>query len=442
MLLRPIFFALALGILIPDALVAEDAFSTVDFESAPRSAAPQTVFLGVMGEVARPGVYAAQTGSTLAQLLKGAGGVTDAANQTVRVFRGGRLAQQMFLSAREPPVLFAGDLVVVESRPDIRPPSRAGDGNRRTLKTAPSSEVQIAFLNIIDRPVVVKMLAGQATVTRIVEFLRQPEQIVSLVRVLPLSFADRRAHRSDSGPNDLLSSGTVLVFPRRSVRLATLPALPAPIVKSPIDALLVTPVDDWNQGPKRTHASIRTGDIAAVAGQFRTAAATDEDNRVQALADTHDASITQVESQESDTLRTPREDASRDDFDQTERAILDGAESLPLAPKLTDSRTKWLIVVVSSLGTVAALAMLLTLASIIRRQSGPATLWARCRQLASRLARQVRMSTGDSSMALRFIPVPKGIASVGRPLRIDANQPITRLGIDLSVVEPKERAAA
>jgi SLBB domain len=193
-----------------------------------------TACFGVLGAVACPGVYELPTACTFGQLVRQAGGMTAQADGNARVFRGARIAQQLFLASSDSVVLSPRDLVVVERRVGLRSDESRRRSPRDTtappLAGARGEEVQIGFLNLVDRPVVMTFAREQALPARILACLRQPAELLAEVRVVA---PDPRTASSPGGEAiagaDLLDSGTVLIFPARRVQLASLPPLPDPI---------------------------------------------------------------------------------------------------------------------------------------------------------------------------------------------------------------------
>src|SRR5271154_5316884 len=89
-------WALMAGLCVPSALASASERVPVGTPSSPRPAAH--AYFGILGEVVCPGVYELPPGATFGQLVSRAGGITPDANGNSRVFRGGRVAQQLFVS--------------------------------------------------------------------------------------------------------------------------------------------------------------------------------------------------------------------------------------------------------------------------------------------------------------------------------------------------------
>jgi hypothetical protein len=199
--------------------------------SAP-SASTRPIYFGAMGEVARPGVYTATADWTLTELIKRAGGITPEANKTVRVFRGGLLAEQLFLGSGEAPTLLPNDVIVVGGGGSTERTPRVAEASRQPNSQLAVSAIQIAFLNLIERPVVVKMSRDQATLARIVELLGQPADCMAEVRVFAPLGAGPASSDANGEANRPLDSGTVLCFSLSSIHPGRLPALPEPVTEA------------------------------------------------------------------------------------------------------------------------------------------------------------------------------------------------------------------
>jgi hypothetical protein len=229
------------GLILIGALIGPSARSSAAEPSAankpgqlPAASAPAC--FGILGAVACPGVYELPAECTFGQLVRQAGGMTAEANDNARVFRGGRVVQQLYLASSESVALSPRDLVVVERR--ARPRSADMPRRPRGATTAPPpggarvEEVQIGLVNLVDRPVVMTLSREETSLARILERLRQPAELLADVQVVasdPRGAALASA-RAEADPGvELLQSGTVLIFPARRVELASLPPLPEPI---------------------------------------------------------------------------------------------------------------------------------------------------------------------------------------------------------------------
>jgi hypothetical protein len=396
-------------------------------EQRPRESGGESlhpIYFAVMGEVAHPGAYEAPASSTLGELINKAGGITPRANRTVRIYRGGVPTGQVYLGSGADPSLLPGDLIVV-ARTSATPHAAAINAGAQPNESTTVFAVQIAFVNLIGRPVIVKMPSDQATLSRIVELLGQSSDCAAKIRVFnPAGISPSEWETSEQTTRPL-ESGTVLAFSATSIRMASLPALPAPIGFSPPPA------------PPQV--------VAVRVPEFK---ASDANPPVRRAADVpplqHKVHLT-IESEDS-----PRSPAIVTDRTQDIAAQVDGETAIPavsqtatltaatvLRPTIirdprdvpSDPHPGRTVAIMAAMSAVAGAAMLLTIISIVQRwlQSGKPPfqrLWN-------------GSSRADSQSAMPTIPIPPVSPAnlARRPLRIDAGQPITRLSVDLAAIE-------
>ncbi len=217
--------ALLGSLCVPPAVLADSGSTAATTAAGTPDSRPQLSLAcyGILGEVARPGVYQLSTGCTLGQLVSCAGGLTGNANGNARVLRGARLAEQFFVAASEAAVLSPGDLIVAGGQA-----SRLAEANGARAGRAPA-QVQIGLLNLIERPVVLSLPRELASPARIVEYLGQSPELADACGIVGPSRAEVRASFSANFADDRLASGAVLIFPMHRVRAASLPPLPEPI---------------------------------------------------------------------------------------------------------------------------------------------------------------------------------------------------------------------
>ena len=372
---------------------------------------------------ARPGTYEAPESWTLGELVKKAGGVTPRANRTVRIFRGGVLTEQVYLGSGVDPALLPGDLVVIGLSRSETPRIAPNDPRRAANETATAFAVQIAFVNLIERPVIVKMPADQATVSRIIELLGQSSDLASKIRIFNSLGVGSSESESDEQTTRPLESGTVLVFPASSIRAASLPALPATI-------RIVPP------------ASPQV--VAMRLPEFKpTEPKPPERNVADARQLRHQVHLT-IEDEESprslETGAKPSSDTSpnADAEPGLHPSVQKGTafEGVVVRPWFaaqegeapTDTHPGRTVAVMAAMSAVAGAAMLLTIISIVQRrlQSGKPPF----HKLLNRIGNSARSSTAVISIP----PITTGNIA-RRPIRIDAGQPITRLSVDLAAIE-------
>lgn len=178
--------------------------------NAPHASQPS--YFGVMGDVPAPGVYEwLEKNPLLIDVVQRAGGLKETASGNIRIVRNGRGGQLAFYSPQLDFRLLPGDVVIAEAAP----------GSPRS----PDAPVQLAFLDLLDQPVVLKLRPHHANVRAIVALLNQPPEVAESVRVLTSNpRPDRAAATSDS-----LRTGSVLVFSRLDLRPDRIPNnLPQP----------------------------------------------------------------------------------------------------------------------------------------------------------------------------------------------------------------------
>lgn len=232
-----------LGILL--ALIAADAHAQATGSNSkvitwqPATAADE-VYAGILGEIAKPGVYRLEAnGLSLQNVIRRAGGLTDEASGTIRIVRQDRIVESFFFNPQANIALLAGDLLVIESKrtqaavsklyetdPRLRAMYAQSSAGDRVDKPS-GAGVQVAFVNVLERPVIVKLKYENARVGHVVQMLDQPIELAQAVRVI----GPDRLLSQNAAPQPIdasLADGTVLVFPRNSINRSKLPSLPVP----------------------------------------------------------------------------------------------------------------------------------------------------------------------------------------------------------------------
>jgi SLBB domain-containing protein len=403
---------------------------------SPTGGSSRPLYFGVMGEVACPGTYSAHGVWTLAELIKKAGGVTPEANKTVRIFRGGVLIEQVFLGTGESPPLSPNDLIVVGTTNPAGPHIAPAEPDQES-DTPAVSAVQLAFVNLLDRPVIVKMPSEQATLPRIVDVLGQPAESAATLRVFPpLGGSPREAESADEKPRPL-ESGTVLVFPAASIHADVLPVFPTPIAEKPrpatTAAVKTASADPSSQEPPPFRPSVSDAKTAETAYSKAVPAApvaapvTVSQPATASISRTPDimphVDVNLSPPQAAVAPAAPMNEAA------TARPVLIHSQMRPPA----ESHAARIVLVMAVMSAVAGLAMLLTFISIGQR-------WLASGKLP--FGRQEKRAPGVPSLTgsdgLPVPSVPAGL--IRRPIRIDAGQPITRLSVDLAAIERATRA--
>jgi hypothetical protein len=194
---------------------------------------------GVMGQVRSPGTYEFKSQyPRLGEVIRHAGGLTAGANGNIRIIHRGRAGQQTFYSPQLPlhlqPRLIPGDVIVVDERQGWQSGVQTTRHGRRILHQAPpanktvsSPPVQVAFVNLVDRPVVLNLKSEYATLPKVLSLLGQPLEILPSVRVLETTPSRGFSPRNRMVPARL-SSGSILVFDPTVIQFDQLPPLPDP----------------------------------------------------------------------------------------------------------------------------------------------------------------------------------------------------------------------
>jgi hypothetical protein len=359
--------------------------------------AARPAYFAILGEVASPGVYELPAECTLGQLVRYAGGITRDADGNARVFRGARLAERLFVASAESAILYPGDLITIARR--------ARD--QSTTKSVRHSQVQIGLLNLIERPVVINMPGDQASVARIVEFLRQPPELVEQIHIVDPSRKSVRRSTDPERDADLLRSGTVLIFPKSSVRVASLPPLPDPIAPARSPSVNAAGLLTHSEEPTRRSAthdpapSASGGAIGRTDPNLPTTGGTPPQEWIERMIHANTAAEYSSRLSGSPFRNVAPKDWERQRLRDEDRS---------------HARSNVFFFVLA--GT-AALVMMLTISS-----------------MGSRWINEVR--SRDSDRPSTILPAPptlSPLAGVNRPIRVDTNQPQTRLGIDLAVFE-------
>lgn len=193
----------------------------------------QEPFVGLLGQFARPGTYEIPPhGTTLADLIQAIGGLAKDASGQFRVIRNGQAGQMVTASAAGRYELIPGDLIIAESTQGVT--GTASTHERRDRQTsfrdasrqaASSDARQVALLNLIERPVVLKLRNEHATVLELLALLRQDSSLASRIKIVtPSSHRFQGTPRSDA----TLPDSTVLIFPTSGIDKDRIKDLPEP----------------------------------------------------------------------------------------------------------------------------------------------------------------------------------------------------------------------
>ena len=179
----------------------------------------QQPYVGLLGQVTRPGVYEIENrGVRLGDLIKEIGGLARDASGQFRIIRNGQPGQMVSYSSAAQYELMAGDLVIADAQ-------YSSPGSSTNAKQASSTAVQIGFVNLVDRPVVLKLRREHASLNEILTLMRQDEGLASQIKIIA---PPNQRSAAQSRPETPLPSETVLIFPPNGVRAARLAPLPEP----------------------------------------------------------------------------------------------------------------------------------------------------------------------------------------------------------------------
>jgi hypothetical protein len=171
--------------------------------------ATQAACYGILGEVARPGVYTAVGREvTLQEVVQQAGGLTATAAPAVRIIRQARSVQAVYFSPTGHELLQPNDVVVVDSTPD----NRAG---------AAAPVIWLCFLGVADRPVIVPMDPRQSQLATITAALGQSPTVAETIELSTPPRMPQVKRFDVPVPN-----GSVLRFNSRWLVTEKLPAFP------------------------------------------------------------------------------------------------------------------------------------------------------------------------------------------------------------------------
>jgi hypothetical protein len=235
-------FGLMIACVIPQATVGiaqevRDRSSEPAF-SYPASDNVHELCVGIMGEVDTPGTYRLSSSSLkLHRLLKCAQGFTADSSRAIRVIRMGRVRQTEIFSETVDSPLMPGDLLIVESKRSPKSARRIADSTSRDSQTIRAiyeegtirSGVQIALINVLEYPVVLRLRPDQANASYIVQALGQPISLLANTHIITPDVPRRQT--SDAAKRATrMEEGSVMVFEPGKVEQNRLPVtLPKPL---------------------------------------------------------------------------------------------------------------------------------------------------------------------------------------------------------------------
>tara|TARA_R110002095_G_scaffold203734_2_gene185959 strand:- start:55895 stop:57811 length:1917 start_codon:yes stop_codon:yes gene_type:complete len=205
---------------------------------APQNQQRQTAVIGLLGEFHHCATYEISSQNLdLNKVIAQTGGMTPNASGIIRIIRGGRISQDLFYSPNTDFPLMHGDVLIglESSANDINVSSEQNwNGSRGTQQQKSPQLIQIAILNLVDRPVVFGVPAEIADLAGILRCLRQPleqyPQIAQAITVIPPKRIHNNADFKTRKLTSKFASGTVLVLgPSSGIDLTMIPHnLPSP----------------------------------------------------------------------------------------------------------------------------------------------------------------------------------------------------------------------
>jgi len=203
-----------------------------------RAGASNVHYFAVMGEVKWPAVYEINRRlPRLIDVIRQAGGLTSPHNSSTWIVRHGGHPRPAYATDI---LLQPNDVVVVVggssdnrngfSFPKYEPRASADASlERRSIDTAASGEdIQVALVNLIDRPVVLmNVRPGYQTLETLVASLGQLPSVAGTVEVLKPAGLFRSGNRH--GSSGRLASGSVLIFDPSTIQSDLIPDLPPTI---------------------------------------------------------------------------------------------------------------------------------------------------------------------------------------------------------------------
>lgn len=193
---------------------------------------------GIMGQVARPGVYElAQPEVQILELIRHAGGLTRQATNQLRIVRQGNARQQAYYDPSLSFVLIPGDIVVADGPlaphaayrlsklPAASSEIHTADFVELALGNDEPEPVPVALMGVLDRPVILPVPPTHANVPAVVRYLGQDAGLAARVKVLPVGprGADSETGNGTASPFVL---PCVLYFNPRQILAHSLPKFP------------------------------------------------------------------------------------------------------------------------------------------------------------------------------------------------------------------------
>jgi hypothetical protein len=251
-------------------------------------------YFGILGAIAKPAVYFQKSDRVLLiELVKLAGGTNDDASGSVRIVRQGRAGMQTFLTETSAFEVLNGDVIYFDSQRmatqsgvhDFSQPLRSVNGGPRNPASKPAgtrtgdpvvtqkgmnpAQAYLAFVGLTTHPIIVPVPANEATLSAAMMWLQQDRSSVPLPKVLsPIPVP--RAGSGQQNLEQLLPSGTVLVFDPQAVNQAVLPDFPPVIGELPAADHNGEATDNQTAVPSRQDSKAGIRVTAPVPAPYRT----------------------------------------------------------------------------------------------------------------------------------------------------------------------------
>ena len=206
--------------------------------SFPASNNVNELYVSIMGEVERPGTYRL-TPSTLKlhSVVRCAHGFTANASSAIKIIRRGRASQTEIFSDKVDSPVLPGDLLLVESKKSNPPERNYSDvsAGRPSVTRADFSDagrrsfIQVALLNVVDYPLVLRLHHDEANASYLVQALGQPIALLANTHIITPDVPRRQSSEAAKKAVQL-QDASVIVFQPGKIKKHRLPAvLPSPI---------------------------------------------------------------------------------------------------------------------------------------------------------------------------------------------------------------------
>ena len=319
-----VLFAATFVAVLPDLVSGQESASLFDLVGTHTvSDQAEDCFVAVMGEVERPGTYRLdRTSLTLHKVVQCAQGFRDNASMAIRVIRRGRFSQIEIFSDKTDSRVWPGDLLIVESKQSEKFSNKLTGGEEQPTDITRAdyyasdraAVVQIALVNLMEYPVVLRLHPDQANASGLLQALDQPLTLLARTHVITPDVPYRQS--SDAAKKaSRMQNGSVMVFePDEGRRRQIAGKLPLPIDRTQSVAS--------QTGADTLHQSDRLS--------FRQTAQNSLDDRFD--------TINSSRSDQSDVILIPCDQFSPDSrfSDQQEKAVF-GQFKPAFAAKLSES---------------------------------------------------------------------------------------------------------